>query len=522
MPRLASRSYLIILGVLALLLAWSRLSFPDLDHGDEYSDANVLNAGENFARLGFVACRFLPMFEPQAAAPHDLYTHYPPLPDIVNGLLRVVFRTDSLRFFRVVSILVSLLGLLFWTLFIRRITSSDRVVFLAGLFYLSNPLFLFGFDSLHESSYSECLRSLVFYLTAVIVGIPRGRRRVLLGAALVAAVGVTSLVTFEYVVYLSLFVALVGLSCVESSRRLSIRALLLVWLAPVVGFALHVLQNVWYLGSVAAAATDLKTIAAERMLSSKDAPGGTLTLGIWWNEILSRNVRLAFLFDPVVLAVVLIASLLAYRALSATSRREAAALAKLFLICFVCGISWYLIFPSHAWAHTYLLFLARHLVPAASLGFALVASILLSFVRERLHSAWAPRAIVWTMVAVVVWSGIGASQLPVTRGKIKSAREFIAFRDCLAHLKGVARDRDAVGVNFFRYPFIRYYTHRHVIAVFTPEMLEVPEPLPAYFVFIPYDNRDSRNLLVFLQRHYVPIFECQAGIFHSLFMERKR
>ena len=107
MPRLANRWYLLALPVLALLLAGSRLSVPELDHGDEYSDANVLNAGENFVRFGFIACRFLPMFEPQAAAPSDLYTHYPPLPDIVNGL-RIGFSLSLLLYASIVTLLALL------------------------------------------------------------------------------------------------------------------------------------------------------------------------------------------------------------------------------------------------------------------------------------------------------------------------------------------------------------------------------------------------------------------------------
>ena len=113
----------VILGLVLLfiLLAFFRIAFPDLSHGDEFSDANVLNAGENFARFGFVKCRFLPMFEPQLKEPAELYTHYPPLPDIINGALRKVFKTDSLYFFRGIALLFAFLNLLFWFLFISGI-----------------------------------------------------------------------------------------------------------------------------------------------------------------------------------------------------------------------------------------------------------------------------------------------------------------------------------------------------------------------------------------------------------------
>lgn len=53
------RRALISLTILFLVLAYFRLSFPDLNHGDEYSDANILNAGENFVRFDFLKCRFL-------------------------------------------------------------------------------------------------------------------------------------------------------------------------------------------------------------------------------------------------------------------------------------------------------------------------------------------------------------------------------------------------------------------------------------------------------------------------------
>jgi len=109
------RNCIIILSVFFIVITvLPKLSFPDLNHGDEYSDASTLVSGKNFIKFGFMRCRFLPIFEPHLEKPSDAYTHAPPLSDIMNGLLRLIFRTDSLRFFRGVSLLFSLFNLLVW------------------------------------------------------------------------------------------------------------------------------------------------------------------------------------------------------------------------------------------------------------------------------------------------------------------------------------------------------------------------------------------------------------------------
>lgn len=95
---LSKKNVVIVLSILFLFITFPRIIFPDLDHGDEYSDAEVLSSGENFVRFGFIKTRFLQMHEPHLDKPENLYTHYPGLPDIINGFLRKVFKTDSLYF----------------------------------------------------------------------------------------------------------------------------------------------------------------------------------------------------------------------------------------------------------------------------------------------------------------------------------------------------------------------------------------------------------------------------------------
>ena len=121
-----SKIFLIVLSILFLLVAVPRISFPDLDHGDEWADADILIAANNFAKFGFIKTRFLPFFEAEIDAPKGAYLHYPPLGTIINGLLRIVSGRDSLYLLRSFALLFSLLNLLFWYLFIKKLVLQKK------------------------------------------------------------------------------------------------------------------------------------------------------------------------------------------------------------------------------------------------------------------------------------------------------------------------------------------------------------------------------------------------------------
>src|SRR6476469_3668600 len=68
---------------------------PRLNWGDSGSDYNVMSSGRNFAKYGFLKLRLTPyLLDPARMTADDkalIYTHYPQLPDLMNGVLRVVF-----------------------------------------------------------------------------------------------------------------------------------------------------------------------------------------------------------------------------------------------------------------------------------------------------------------------------------------------------------------------------------------------------------------------------------------------
>src|SRR6185436_20263452 len=91
---------------------------PRLNWGDSGSDYNVMTAGRAFQQHGFVRLRFTPfMLDPSLVQlPEDrvyIYTHYPQLPDVMNGVLRVVFGLSDIVHFRLIALLFSFGSLFF-------------------------------------------------------------------------------------------------------------------------------------------------------------------------------------------------------------------------------------------------------------------------------------------------------------------------------------------------------------------------------------------------------------------------
>jgi len=501
-----------------LFIAIPRSIFPDLDHADEYSDANVLNAGENFVRLGFAKCRFLPLFEPNLDAPKDLYTHYPPLGEIFNGVLRILFKTDSLYFFRGVSLFFSLFTFLFWYLFIKEFSRSNFISFLAAIFYLTNPLFIYGVDSF-GIGYTEFFRSTVFFSFIKMVNATGKRKRVFF-AILWLALLLESLFTFDYIIYLSLFFILFKFFFKSSKEALSKKAIFFLILAPVVAFLIHFLQNVWYFHGFFPALQDMKNVAVERIAHSRDS-SSNLNFAIWWKYVLSRNFSLVFLFNYFILFPFTFFSYLLYQNLSSKIKAEVKPLLCLCIVFAICGISWYIVFPSHSYAHTFLSFLPRHLLPSTAVAFAVFCYIVFSFAKENNPRNFFGRIPLAFIIIAIVLTGIWQSSLPITPDNIRQAKDFLIFKKCLLNLRAHTRQNDEIGVNYFRYPFIRYYTDRHCIALFDKASLEELPVLPRYFIFIPYNNPPAKELAQYLSQKYDILFQCDSARFPSLFFKLK-
>jgi hypothetical protein len=128
---------------------------PRLNWGDQNSDYNIMTSGENFARVGFVALRFTPVvlsphYHP-GGEPPQFYTHYPPLPDLANGLWRVLGMTELYEF-RWMALAFSFGALFFFHPLVRHYWSKP-VADLSLVLWVVNPLWLQHVDYLHHYPY---------------------------------------------------------------------------------------------------------------------------------------------------------------------------------------------------------------------------------------------------------------------------------------------------------------------------------------------------------------------------------
>jgi hypothetical protein len=495
------RNYLLILAAVFIIMAVPRLKFPGLGHGDSYSDACALDAGKNFCRFGFIRCKFLPFWDdPGGSTPGIAYTHYPPLPDILNGVERAVFRTDSLVVFRIVSLAFSFAGVALWFLFIRLVTASSLTAFLASVFFIFNPAFIYGMDSIHEMSISEMLRAGVLFMLAS-YALKKGALRF---AVLWLLLFLLSLTTFEYIPFFFLFVILSGMALEQ--LRLPKEDQFILLSAPVAAVLLHFLQNAWYFGAVRALG-DWKGSAQFRIYGSM---AGMFTFQNWWRYALLRPIRCVFAVDMPVVLILGTAAYLAYRTLTRDERRPLGTLGRLLALFFICGVSWYVFFPAHSLEHSPVLFLFRHLLPFVAITFTAMVMSLSVFIGKQGRWRTAYKIVLFMLITFIVFTGVFASNLPITRKKILNELSMQELSSCLLSAGAAIQEDAIVGVNYRRCAAIRHYIGRRCMVLLDMDAFSnVPEP-PKYFLW--FSNQPQAGaLLPLLKYYYTPISYCQQS-----------
>jgi len=129
---------------------------PRLNWGDSGSDYNVMTAGRNFQKYGFLKLRLTPfLLDAALMGPADgakIYTHYPQLPDLMNGVLRVVFGLSDLVQFRFVALGFSFAALFFVYNLIAAYWTRQTAQIALGL-WVVNPMWIQHADYLHHAPY---------------------------------------------------------------------------------------------------------------------------------------------------------------------------------------------------------------------------------------------------------------------------------------------------------------------------------------------------------------------------------
>ena len=497
-----------------IVLAGMRLAYPDLSHGDDHADSNMMIAGANFDRLGFTTLKFMCVQNPRAIDASEAYTHFPPAPEILNGLMRKFFSFDQLWQFRLVSLLVSLGGLLiFWWFAMELSGGSEWFATVAAALLLTHPIYLSLFDSLHQTPYTELFRAITCLLAlklATLEGSDSSRSRLLAGLWLCAFFNI--LFTFESVVFLWLFTVLVLLVLGPPRLKDAMPAILLVSSAPVVGFALRFALNAWYYGGISQAFGHFLDIAAIRAVGVGDVAGTQVTLATWWQNVfiafVEEGFRLSFL-------ALLVLALLMFVVVSLRGDASGRRILIVVALLAIAGVTWSFVMPAHSLAHSGLTFLKRHLLFAYAVFWAAAARSLFLCLPSCLPQRFVPLSLSVVAAVFVLMAAVGVfqSELPVTAAK--QARE-LAFRQLaekLVALQQTFSPSAVVATNYFRQPFISYYTNRQVLMVRTPEMLSLLASPPSYFLLVPFGDEPTKQLTASLETAgYRPQFVIESQL----------
>lgn len=510
----------VIISVLALcflLIAVPRLMYPDLDHGDEWADAELLIAGANFVKFGFLNTCFLPLFEAGLHEISNPYTHYPALSCIMNGAVQGYLGITSLRFFRGLSLFISFLSVVVWYLAMRKYTQSRAAGFLFSLFYLLNPYFIYGADGLGQLSTSEALRALIIFLFLLSAHVP-GRRRAY-GVLVWILFFILSLITFEYAIYLAVFFVLYKLFLVRREEAPSWIYIMMLSSAPAFGFLLHLAQNACYFKGLAPALADFSKSAADRILHSKDAPMAGFGFKEWWVQVITRYFSGVFVFNYFFLGCLVFFSYLMYQSLAAARKKTVRRMLRLLAVFTVCGVTWYIAFPAHSFAHMYIPFLYRHIVPSAALGFTIFLFMLFFFLKQKGIGTSVRVILCCLAVSGIGWAGVARSDLPLAGPALREAQDFLLFKKYLLLLRSQSGPDDEIGVNYYRRPFISYYTDRRTYFLFEKKALEEHGDLPRYFLFLPFNHQAAAELHGFLEQKYRVIYTSESRLFPVVFYE---
>jgi len=147
-----------------------------LNWGDPWSDSHIQQHGRYFAEYGFIHNAFIAVTDVGPLRPDSLkYTHYPPLPDIINGLEQRVFGPSDISLHRFFADLFTLGSLYFfyrWAyVLFGRITAGVAIVLMT-----TSMIWLQYADTIHHVPVYSFFGTLTLFLALRWVEAPsRGR-----------------------------------------------------------------------------------------------------------------------------------------------------------------------------------------------------------------------------------------------------------------------------------------------------------------------------------------------------------
>lgn len=461
---------------------------PRLNWGDSGSDYNVMESGRNFQKYGFLKLRLTPfLLDPGVMTQFDramIYTHYPQLPDLMNGVLRVVFRMSDLVQFRFVALCFSFAALFFVYRLIEGYWSRQTAQISLAL-WVTNPMWIQHADYLHHVPYGAFFGFGSAYFLVRFLRESRGR--FLVGSGIFSFFFVLS--SYDWWFFGPLLLAMVVFEHYRSiANARAWRTLAVLAACVLLGVAAKFATNMWALG-VQGFFNDLKFQYAER--ATDTVTRTTYQNGVW--PVLVGRVKRFFtlLLFPIA-AIWLGAALRLVRPRQIRAWATAAGLRAPMvnpLWLFAAALPFFYVF-TEVWVAQY--YPALMLIPFYAVASAVLAVLLVS----------APRRGIKVAGAVLVLGLIA-----------NAADEDLSFRpaffdlDAIKTLRAQLDKESPLGkrvlVNHvFDAPY-RYYFQRDIIALapLPPRMANVFLPSLANPVANPRSG--SPNGAIFVQHKHV-------------------
>lgn len=238
---------------------------PRLNWGDSGSDYNVMSSGRNFQKYGFLKLRLTPyLLDPAVMTGADrayIYTHYPQLPDLMNGVLRVAFRMNDLVQFRFVALAFSFSSLFFIYTLIAGYWSR-RTAQIAVALWVANPLWIQHADYLHHIPYGAFFGfGSLFFLVRYFRDDRRWSQLLVSGVFLF----LTFLASYDWWFFGPVLIAAATVQHYRAAFRApAIRVLAILGAFAAASLLFKLATNAWALGGVSAFLKDMRFQFAER------------------------------------------------------------------------------------------------------------------------------------------------------------------------------------------------------------------------------------------------------------------
>ncbi|WP_302367428.1 hypothetical protein [Brachyspira aalborgi] len=253
-------------------------------YNDYWSESNVYLAGINYKKNGFLKYYFLPDFSLPYENTHRVYTHYPPLPDIMFGILYKIlpepkgeikdnwYWTNGIDFdnldnwlknvspmlwkYRMFPMLWHIIGSFFLWAFFTKISKDKFMPMIAVLLTVSQPALLYCKFNLHYISYA----SAVLMATPYIIYQFLNTNKKIYGFILLLFGFLQGGLSFDFIIP-GTGIALLFLFFPENNKinfnKYALYSFMILVLGSLIAFIAHFIQNSLYFGSVKLAFEDL-------------------------------------------------------------------------------------------------------------------------------------------------------------------------------------------------------------------------------------------------------------------------